>query len=31
MDFHLADTMISLGRTAAEQALGEADPGDGTM
>ena len=29
MDFHLADTMISLGRTAAEQALGEADLGDG--
>jgi NTE family protein len=31
MDFHLADTMISLGRTAAEQALGEADLGDGAM
>jgi NTE family protein len=30
MDFHLADTMISLGRTATERALGEADPGAGT-
>ena len=31
MDFHLADTMISLGRTATERALEGADLGDGAV